>query len=880
MRETEFKAWLSKRLYKGKPLTTVGNRAGWVKAAERALPELGFTVSTLDDVFADGHWDAALKAFSDLRANWKVNEAAARKIAPQSVDPHLQVANTRQAVGVYGRFLRAEDPNYDEPDEASPPTSAKHPFLLFDATGAAFQPVCHGERDGRSLYKVKPPGSSNRADEAMAFDNLAEVARAMLVDGLSARVQSIHKGPVNYLGYGKQKLVRYELDPKIAVEIGVPSTGQIGRTDSPMTDEEFLARFTAKPAFANWWASWGDADRAAFFRFVRQTHDAGLDWYHVNLGGQIRCGRKNKRAIDATEVFALITQSAPRCWVSKSGDREALGVPDDFVALEAFANALYTTPDPLERFRTDRAGYWPDEVNPDQDSDDKELVLTPDIPTNLILYGPPGTGKTYATAAKAVELCGEAVPAQRTELMTAYHALQAKRRIAFITFHQNYSYEEFVEGLRPETGGDEASSAGFRLEPRSGIFREICALAEQAQTRRGAKQGAGDVDLSGRRFWKMGQGAISSEDDVYEEALANNYIALGWGGTIDWSDDRFLTFDAIKAEWLLQHPDNKILSNWTQMWPFRCEMKPGDVVIVPYGNSAFRAVAEVTGDYYYVESAEGYYAHRRPVRWLLKLDEPLPLDMIVDGKFTMRTLYPLTKKRVNVSALSGLLPGEEQGESAGDPGTPDQFVLIIDEINRANISKVFGELITLLEPDKRLGMPNALTVVLPYSKKRDFGVPANLHIIGTMNTADRSIALLDTALRRRFDFQELMPQPELLKVVDGIDLSRLLKMINERIEYLFDREHQIGHAFLFGCASRADIDAVMRRKVLPLLSEYFYEDWSKVALVLGDDGTGSNGFLERRELAAPPGLEAEYETTARYRWSVRDKFEYGAFAAA
>jgi len=502
---------------------------------------------------------------------------------------------------------------------------------------------------------------------------------------------------------------------------------------------------------------------------------------------------------------------------------------------------------------------------------------------NLILYGPPGTGKTYSSAAEAVRLCGELVPTDREALMEVYQRLLAEGRIEFVTFHQSMAYEDFVEGRQPMTGtddGEEVSSAGFRLETVPGTFRRI---AKRADTSRGRAAAADRVQIAGRQVFKMSIGEANNPEDahLFEDAIRGGYTILGFED-IDWSDKSFETremfIQACKAKGA--HNANVDARSGVVQMPFifRNWVHKGDIVVVSKGNGLFRAIGEFTGDYEFQPRPEGDYGHRRAVRWLWVDREGVQVEEIYSRRFAQKSIYMLYDRELNVPALERYM-NSQRAEGQTDP---EPFVLIIDEINRANISKVFGELITLLEPDKRLGQPNQIKVRLPYSGD-EFGVPSNLHILGTMNTADRSIALLDTALRRRFTFRELMPDPSVLDDAaerTGINLPLLLVTINDRIEYLYDREHQIGHAYFTGCATRADVDEVMRHKVIPLLAEYFFEDWAKIAAVLGDlethDRDISGGFLKRTALKAPPGLD-NGEALPWFRWSVRtvdEGFDY------
>ena len=462
---------------------------------------------------------------------------------------------------------------------------------------------------------------------------------------------------------------------------------------------------------------------------------------------------------------------------------------------KTFGNYIYAANEYI-KFKNSKGDAMPTEDNGQQVN----------FPLNQILYGPPGTGKTYTTIAKAIEIIrGKKVGKEeindeekRKVLKKQFDEYAQSGQIKFVTFHQSYGYEEFVEGLKAYT---EDKNIHYRVE--DGIFKEICKRIKECKE---------------HKKWKVPQISEDRFDKLYDRYAEN-------------------------------------LTNYSKNETSNKKLKTSDgYEFYLYKNTAQGIEARSAS------SADG---------------NPMPMSK---------------------DSLKKILFDQDNSKSSYRYGThPDAvledmlstmpYVLIIDEINRGNISKIFGELITLIEPSKRLGAEDEIKVELPYSQhkkegeREKFGVPSNLYIIGTMNTADRSIALMDTALRRRFEFVEMMPQPELLgtikikykdKDIDPkeieIDFTTMLKTINERIEYLYDRDHTIGHAYFLPLKGGADISelaSIFKNKILPLLQEYFYDDWEKIRLVLGDnqkqdDKTQFVKVKEEKKLSDLFGGEIDY----------------------
>ena len=425
---------------------------------------------------------------------------------------------------------------------------------------------------------------------------------------------------------------------------------------------------------------------------------------------------------------------------------------------------------------------------------------------NTILYGPPGTGKTYNTVIYAVAICEnkniEDVQSEEYEkVLHRYNELKKEGRIAFTTFHQSFGYEEFIEGISPiifEDNSDDCSG-NIEYKIKSGIFKSFCEETEKITIKNDKFSINKDATI-----WKVTVGS-----KVQNDCFVNNYIRIGFG---------------------INDKGTKEFVN---------QINEGDIIITTDGNRKnIRGIAIATSDEAYkLENTESD-STTRDVMWLVR-DINDDVTILNGNKWLQRkTVSRLPNMNIKDLMEFAIKKNVELKETHIEKNN-GSYVFIIDEINRGNISKIFGELITLIEDTKRKGMTEEMSTILPYSGSL-FSVPSNVYILGTMNTADRSIALMDTALRRRFQFVEMMPDTDILKnvTVEGVEIAPILKKINERITFLYDREHTIGHAFfikLIGSPNINTLGSIFEKSIIPLLQEYFYEDYQKIQLVLGDN---------------------------------------------
>ncbi|PAV27796.1 AAA family ATPase [Virgibacillus profundi] len=427
------------------------------------------------------------------------------------------------------------------------------------------------------------------------------------------------------------------------------------------------------------------------------------------------------------------------------------------------------------------------------------------IPNNYVLYGPPGTGKTYHVVDRALEIIdnktfNELNADGRDALQKEYARLTSEGNISLITFHQSYAYEDFIEGLKSDGNGN--------FIPSDGIFKRAAIEAmydglEQQNTREFSDE---------VRFEQIYDQLVTSgeKQNIQFESKTGGVLHIE---QISTNNNVVITSEDAKTSSIISK--DRLLRIYRYIKSNEIDWK---------SNVSF--ISDAIGG----SNATRYWA---VLNWILTkmVDEEIEDSVEIEGD---------EKKKIVLKAL--------KERRAFDFTNARRHVLVIDEMNRGNISKIFGELLTLLEEDKRLTSENELIVELPYSKD-PFTLPPNLFVIGTMNTADRSIALLDTALRRRFVFEEMMPEPETLESIgQEIDVEAMLTIMNQRIEVLYDRDHMIGHAYFINATSDEEIITIMQSKVIPLLQEYFYDEWEKIGLVLGGVGaTRDDPFIVYEE---------------------------------
>lgn len=952
MRDAEFRDWLDRRSFKGKPLTpsAKSSRMSWLRALERSLPELGFGKKGLDAVHADGRWSDLLAGVAALRLDWRSNEAAARNMAREAEDPAKQIGSILAAARLYGHFAAGKDPNHD----AGAPAGGDERYdAAMGELRSIFLSRMYDFEDMRSedgeywrvekSYKYAARGDvrSFSVDPALTEE---ERGKAMYERLCQSTVQGL---PLSWRTRAEVTKAAPELQARFYRAIAQLADDQRTITDLAETGARALEKLkadgiaglrrgevlnivlsvigTLRPDECCWFKismfdkaaqaltggrvfpserferSEFEAFQSLLFR-IRETLEEwewqpesledvqGFLWVALSKEWDADWGpHPDPQAIDAVMAEyddlgeADFAKRHPgfgtpmEYWVRGKGERAGSVYPSKPIAAVAMgwasANGGWSRPDSACSL-LHRAGY--------------QIVDAGGLPL-------PVPDKPYLP-----RVSDDAAGADPAESGTA----TGEGPFWFVGAAFGRTQDQFDRFLRD--GMWEISEPGPRqreqvlsMQPGQRIAIKSTYVRRQNLPfdNRGRPVSVMAIKAIGTITGNPGDGERIAVDwqpgfearewyhytyqptiwEVYpDKDMARRLIAFAFGGA------------AQDYDWFLAN-----MSNWREAAAAEAEdeaqpdrRKRSPVNLILYGppgtGKTWSTVAEAVrlclgldpADPLLVEEARRPYlrAEYERLRELgqigfVTFHQNYAYEDFIEG----REPKALPGGGFELAERDGIFVRMARDAAASD----EEHVLIIDEINRANISKVFGELITLIEPDKRKGMANAVALRLPYSQK-PFSVPANLHIVGTMNTADRSIALLDTALRRRFLFRELPPQPERLpERVGDVPLRRVLETINDRIEYLVDREHRIGHAFFLGDGGKdqAAIDATMRDKVIPLLQEYFFEDWGRVAAVLGELPGKGGAFLDCRKLRDPTGQDGE----PRESWSVRSAFAPDAY---
>lgn len=453
-------------------------------------------------------------------------------------------------------------------------------------------------------------------------------------------------------------------------------------------------------------------------------------------------------------------------------------------------------------------------------SDEFDEVETEDsndfeYPLNQIIYGPPGTGKTYSIVEKALKIIdGEAFDdlegiEKRAACLARFNELKKTGNIEFITFHQSYSYEEFIEGIMPEVGDD--GNVSYEVKP--GVFKNFVNKARNKKV----KEHFSEISEN-PTVWRISL-KNKNNSNYFNDCLDASVIGLDFDVDANFEDidvDDYFNEDKMPGK--------------TSFNMFVNEMQVGDLVCVFNNATSIKAVGIITSEYKHNTSNKKLHKHTRKVKWIDQNERDI---FELNGKKKMMTPAIHRLSHVNPSSLIELVNSETTKKVSSDDSS-NKYVFIVDEINRGNISKIFGELITLLEKDKREGN-GGFPLKLPYSGE-DFIIPENVYVIGTMNTADRSIAMIDVALRRRFVFEEIMPDLNLIKEsIEEVPIRKIVQTLNDKISVLYGRDYQIGHSYFMDKNLKTidDLKQVWFYNIIPLLNEYFYEEWDKLNALVG-----------------------------------------------